>query len=65
MSVLLDCLFEQQKLFKTNCQEIDGQWYCAKFLSSLLGNHFLKHRIKNAWRVLKGKSFAVHFKTDE
>ena len=40
---------------------IDGKWYIAKPYGLL----FLRLRIKDAWRVLLGKSIAAHYKEDE
>lgn len=60
MSILIDDLIG----YVTVNQEIDGKWYIAKCYD-LQGLAGLKHRIKDAYRVLIGKSRAYHFKEDE
>lgn len=57
MSILIDNLKEQ---FNTN-KEIDGKWYVAKCFS----NDSLLYRLKDAWKILTNKAFAVHYKEDE
>ncbi len=44
-----------------NQAEINGRWYIAKPHGIL----FIRLRIKDAWRILLGKSIAVHYKEDE
>ncbi len=46
---------------KSNQTCIKGKWYMARPYGVL----FLHLRIKDAWRVLLGKSIAVHYKEDE
>lgn len=58
MSILIDNLMIN---FSTTNQEINGQWYIAK----PWGLQSFKHRLKDAYRVLIGKSYAYHFKEDE
>ena len=60
MSVLIDDIIE----YAIVNQEINGKWYIAKCYD-LRGFEGLKHRIKDAYRVLIGKSRAYHFKEDE
>ena len=60
MSILIDDLIG----YATVHQEFDGRWYIAKTYD-LLGFLGLMHRIKDAYRVLIGKSRAYHFKEDE
>ena len=57
MSTLIDNLL----YLSTQNQEINGKWYIAKpyDISSF------KERLKDAYRVLIGKSQAYHFKEDE
>lgn len=57
MSTLIDDLKEQ---FNTN-KEVEGKWYVAK----CLGSYSLLYRLKDAWKVLTKKAFAVHYKEDE
>ena len=61
MSTLIDDLIIE---YTTVYQEIEGKWYIAKCYD-LYGFAGLKHRIKDAFRVLIGKSRAYHFKEDE
>lgn len=55
MSVLIDDLI---KTTDVNCnEEINGKWYIAepcRYLS-------FKDRLKDAIRVLQGKSYAIHY----
>ena len=60
MSILIDDLMS----YTTVNQEINGSWYIAKPYD-LQGFAGLKQRIKDAYRVLIGKSRAYHFKEDE
>jgi hypothetical protein len=57
VSTLIDNLIG----YATVNQEINGKWYIAKpyDISSF------KERLKDAYRVLIGKSQAYHFKEDE
>lgn len=70
MSKLLDKLIDEINFIKKHdgvkkfyFEEIDGKLYYAK--PSKYRNYKLKYRIKDAIRVLCGKSFAVHYKSDE
>ena len=62
MSNLLDDLVK-------NCVKtdicIDGKWYIAKPLSKSLTQKDIWLRIQDAWRVITGRSFAVHYMKDE
>ena len=55
MSTLID------KYNHDNVCEINGKWYIAKPLNY----PSLRDRVKDAQRVLNGKSIAVHYKEDE
>ena len=57
MSILIDKI----KGFEDNTVKIGDRWYIAKPLAKLP----LKVRIKDSFKVLKGKAIAVHFKEDE
>jgi hypothetical protein len=59
MSILIDVF---DKLNSTNKCEHDGRWYIAKPCDF---KPHIKIRIKDAFRVLTGKSRAYHFKEDE
>ncbi len=48
-------------LRRTELALINNKWYIARPYGVL----FLCLRIKDAWRVLLGKSIAVHYKEDE
>ena len=67
MSILIDKFIEQNAHNRTHV-EIDGRWYIAKGLH-LRGMypdiHGLYNRLIDAIRVLRGKSFAIHYKEDE
>lgn len=59
MSILIDKLLKQSPgMPLKQCK--DKKWYFAKPL-----NYSFKESLKDAIRVLRGKSFAVHFKEDE
>lgn len=58
MSRLID------EICRSDCKEYidrDGNWWIAKPLNKAP----LKKRINDAIRVLRGKSFACHYKQDE
>jgi hypothetical protein len=59
MSILVDKI-----CCKDAHQEIDNIWYIAKPLKIKSIKNFLRN-IKDSFRVLSGKSFAVHYKSDE
>ena len=61
MSILIDELLE----LRTQNQEINGKWYIAKPIDCNFGIATKIHRLKDAYRVLTGKSRAYHFKEDE
>lgn len=48
----------------TSQSKNDGKWYVAKPLS-YGGIREYKNRIKDAWRILQGKSQAYHYEVDE
>ena len=59
MSILIDNLIITYEW--ANNQLNDGQWYIAKPYDL----QSFRHRLKDAYRVLVGKSYAYHFKEDE
>ena len=62
MSILIDKLI---KGATDNTEQLnDGRWYIAKPLS-LKSFSGLRSCFKNGIRVMRGKSFAVHYKKDE
>lgn len=58
-SILIDHLEHDLKEYNSK-SNYDGKWLHAK----PLGNQFLWYRIIGAFRVLLGKSFAVHYYDD-
>ena len=58
MSILIDNLIIN---FKNCNQQFNNEWYIAK----PFGLQSFRHRLKDAYRVLIGKSYAYHFKEDE
>jgi len=60
MSVLIDKLISRSD---TQC-EMDGKWYIAKGYSYWTFQ-LQWRRLKDALRILTGKSFACHYKIDE
>jgi hypothetical protein len=63
MSVLLDKLLKEADTSNT-AQAKDLKWYIAKPLPfNSLKTKIL--RLRDALRVMNGKSFAVHYKEDE
>ena len=60
MSELIDDLFQR----KSVKQEFNGKYYIAKPYD-YYGWQTIIYRIKDAWRVLTGKSHAYHYKEDE
>ncbi len=58
MSILIDNLF-RSSVQEFN-QNINGKWYIAKSI-----DYFQFSRIKDAIRILTGKSRAYHYKEDE
>jgi hypothetical protein len=61
MSVLIDELFAQKGNTHTN---INGKWYISKCVG-YFSPCVLYRRMKDAFSVLIGKSFAYHYKVDE
>lgn len=61
MSILIDKFIE---ISKNRAVEIDKKWYIAKPIS-YFSYIELPGKIKDAYRVLVGKSIAVHYKEDE
>ena len=59
MSDLIDDLVK----LRTCNQEFNGQWYIAK-PCEFFGFSTIIKRIRDAWRVLTGKSRAYHFYED-
>jgi hypothetical protein len=57
MSTLIDNLINQTGVN----QQVGHYWYIAKPYEGF----YLKKRIKDAWRILTGKSRAYHYKEDE
>jgi len=64
MSILLDKLVAEKERETLSQNKDDGKWYHAKPLPFYSIKTVLK-RIKDGIRVMKGKSFAVHYKEDE
>ena len=65
MSVLIDKVVETLSEGPQNREQgKDGNWYFAKSLPYYSWKHTLM-RVKDVWRVLVGKSIAVHYKRDE
>ncbi len=62
MSILLDKLLKEADTSNTT-QAKDLKWYIAKPLPYSLKTKL--KRIKDGFRVINGKSFAVHYKDDE
>lgn len=59
MSTLIDDLID----LRTCNQEFNGAWYIAKPYEFFGFTAFIR-RLKDAWRVLTGKSRAYHFYED-
>ena len=59
MSVLIDVMVRNSHKFPAK-EEYNGRWYVAKPLEifSVVG------RLRDAWRVLIGRSRAYHYKRD-
>lgn len=63
MSILID-KFVIEHSFTTPTHSIDDKWFIAKPLTSNnIKDYF--NRLKDAIRVIRGKSIAVHYKIDE
>lgn len=60
MSIRIDDLIKNENLLNTKVGSWDG-WFIAKPLNK----PSVFKRIRNAYRVLTNKSFAVHFYEDE
>jgi hypothetical protein len=63
MSVLIDVLIDNSHRLQTQT-EIGGRWYISKPLP-FYGLWAVWQRVKDAMRVLRGQSIAVHYKEDE
>ena len=63
MSILIDKLLKEANTNIT-AQAKDLKWYLAKPVPFKSLKTTLK-RIKDGFRVINGKSFAVHYKVDE
>jgi hypothetical protein len=62
--MLIDELREEE--IKEYTEHDNFKWYIAKPpVYSYFSFPVLWHRLKNAFRVATGKSFAVHYKVDE
>lgn len=61
MSILIDWLVSKNNPGNNTSACINNKWYIAKPIGYLS----LKERLKDAFRILTNKSFAVHFKEDE
>ena len=47
------------------CDGAGTKWYIAKPLQPSLTPKKLLERIQDAWRIITGRSFAVHYMRDE
>jgi len=66
MSILIDKLLSDKKDYPTtNNGELNGRWFIAKPLGPSLYTKEIKNRFKDAYRIIIGKSFAVHYREDE
>lgn len=61
-SILIDNIIKNQERVGKVTEEIKGVWYLARPYDNY---HTFFRRIRGAWRVLIGKSMAVHYKIDE
>lgn len=64
MSILIDELIKSGGIVDQNFDEGSGKWYRAKPYG-YFGLKGLLLRVKDAWRVLIGKSRAYHYHEDE
>lgn len=62
MSKLIDELVNTNENYSKTL--IKGKWYIAKPIP-FKGLITIKWRLRDCLRILKGKSFAVHYKQDE
>jgi len=62
-NILIDELFHILNA-NTEHSNFNGMWFISKPVLGF-GIFKFRRRLKVAWRVLTGKSFAVHFKEDE
>jgi hypothetical protein len=60
MSILLDELLKEERIMTY----IEPRWYMAKPIP-YYSIKTLLNRVRDAIRVIRGKSFAVHYKEDE
>ncbi len=61
MSQLIDSIVMRAETFtETQSEELPGRWFVAKPISLFS----LRYRLRDAWRVLRGKAFAVHYARD-
>ena len=66
MSILIDKLLSDKKDYQTtNNGELNGGWFIAKPLSPSLFCKEIIRRLKDAYRIITGRSFAVHYREDE
>ena len=64
MSILIDDLVKNGGMNSQNYDKDSGKWYRAKPYG-YFGIKGLVIRVKDAWRVLVGKSRAYHYHEDE
>lgn len=60
MSTLIDDLIKDEHCITG---EIGGKWYISKSLECGCVKCFWR-RIRDAWKVVRGKAIAVHYKED-
>ena len=64
MSILIDSLVKSEK--ENQCySDVKGDWFISKPLNHTLTYYLLSRRVADAFRILRAKSFAVHYKEDE
>jgi hypothetical protein len=64
MSDLIDALLKNTTLTNTATQGRDGRWYIAQPIPAPW-NWEWRQRVRDAWRVLTGRSQAWHYKDQE
>ena len=64
MSILIDTVVYNHTPVTEKAMGNDGKWYIAKSMVFVSFREFIS-RFGDAWRVITGKSFAVHYKVDE
>ena len=63
MSILIDNLLKKENTF-SSFKRVDSMFYMAKPIPFYSYKTVL-NRIKDGFRVMTGRSFAVHYKEDE